>query len=797
MSNINFRAAVKMLKKNKSYTLVNTIGFGLGITCIILIFTLVRYHLSFDTFHSKADRIYRIVTEIHRDEISYVAGTPQPLGKAFQNDFSLAEKVGRLYMLSDQLITINSSHDNKIFQEPEGIALTEPAFFDILDFPLLAGDKASILAEPGTVVITQRLAQKYFGGQNPIGQTIQVSNHLNLRVSGVLRNLPTNTDIRQEIFISYANLKDIDPDIPNDEWGTVARNLQCFVLLKSNITPYQADKALSVLSKKYYPEEEALKYQFRVQPISDIHFNPNFEGKIAKRSLWGLSLIGLFLVVTACMNFINLATAKALGRAKEIGVRKVLGSERNQLFQQFMCETALIIMLAMTLAFVSAKLSLPYVNELFHIQLQINLFNDLHIATFLFLLFLALTFFSGVYPALLMAGFQPVYALKGKLSQKSIGGISLRRGLIISQFAISQLLIIGSIVITKQMHYATQTDLGFQKEAIAILPIPGGGKAKLDAFNLKLSQIAGVKASTSFRDAPASLKGISSPDIRYDSRPEYENFSLSIKAGDDRYIPTFGLQIVAGRNILPSDTVREFVLNETMVKQLGVKSNEEVIGKEIRLVTNNYKGTVVGVVKDFYAKSFHEAIEPLCITSPSDWYSNAAIKISPTSLSTSMEAIEKIWKETFPDQVYRYSFLDEQIGQFYKQESILLRLIQFFTGIAILIGCLGLYSLVSYMAARKIKEVGVRKVLGASVKRIVWLFGKEFIQLLLIAFLVAAPLGWWIMHTWLDGFVYRIQIGIGVFGLTVLITLLVAIMTVGYQSLKAALADPIKSLKSE
>jgi predicted permease len=788
-----FKIARRNVYRNKAYSLINVLGLALGIACAILIFSLVKYHLSFDTLHSKKDRIYRITTELHQEGISREANIPQPMGKAFRDDYTFAEKVAMVY--SDYwLVSIPSSKDNKKFEE--NIAFAEPEFFDILDFPLMQGDKNTILTEPNTAIITGRIADKFFGDQNPINQIIRVENKWDFRITGILKDFPINTDRRDEIYLSYSNLKDYNSWLAGDSWQGIAGGMHCFVLLKPDVLPSDVDKAFPELSKKYYNERDEKIYQFKLQHISDMHFNPELGGYLAKKNLWAFSLIGLFLIITACVNFINLATAQALGRSKEIGVRKVLGSQRGQLFWQFIAETTLITMLALVLAFALAQAALPYVNQLLDIQLRINIFHDVYLLTFLPILLLVVILLSGSYPGLILAGFQPVLALKGRLSQKHVGGFSLRRGLVVTQFAISQLLIIGTIVIANQMRYSSQADMGFRKDAIVMLPVPEREKSTISSLNSEISRITGVEKVAFCSRAPASPDW-ASVTARFDSRTENEDFDILVKAGNDQYVSTFDLQVIAGRNVHPSDTVREFLLNETAVKRFGVRSPEDVIGKGMQIGLNNSKGTIVGVVKDFHNKSFHETIDPLCITTSNDWYFNCAVKINPANLSATLGAIEATWKKTFPDHVFQYDFLDEQIARFYKLDNMILRLIQAFASIAIIIGCLGLYGLVSFMAAQKTKEVGVRKVLGASVQSILWLFGKEFTRLLIIAFVIAAPLAWWVMRNWLENFTYRIEIGAGVFVLAIAVTFLVAIITVGYQALKGALANPVSSLRNE
>jgi ABC-type antimicrobial peptide transport system permease subunit len=755
---------------------------------------MVKYHLSFDSFHTtdgKENRIYRIFTEFHEDKIRYNTGVPNPLGEAFKNDFTVAEKVGRVAYLSKKLI---STSPDKKFEED--VAFADPELFDILNFPLVRGSKQSVLKERNTAIITENIARKYFGTADPVGQTIHLDDTLSFTITGILKDLPANTDFRQEIYFPFDNIKDHSPYlVEKDWWYSVNKGMQCFVVLKQGISSATIDnKVLSAISDKHYDKRLAQEFRFKTQPVTDIHFNPNLNGYIEKKNLWALSFIGFLLIITTCINFINLTIAQALGRSKEIGVRKVLGSQRWQLFLQFIIETALIAIIAMTLSFLFSQLALPYLNRLFDTQLRMNIFKDLYLLSFLAALLIIVIFLSGAYPGLVISGFQPIQALKNKLSQKHIGGFSLRKGLVITQFAISQLLIINTLVIANQIRYSRQADLGFHKDAIIMLPVPINEKSSLSTLSSLFTQIAGVEKFTFCQDAPAG-KITPNTSIVFDNRTESEKFSIYFKAGDNQYIPTFGLKILEGRNLQPSDTIREYLINETAVKSLGLSSNLEVIGKSA--IINGTKAPIVGVVKDFHNKSFHEAIDPVYLSTSDHHYISCAVKINISNLRPVMEKLEKSWKEVYPNYIYKYNFLDAQIEQFYKVDNMIFKLIQIFTVISIIVGCFGLYSLVSFMAAQRTKEVGIRKALGASVENIIWLFGKEFIYMLLIAFVIAAPLGWVVMNNWLETFVYRIHPGAGVFILAIVISLGIAILTVGYRSLKAAKVNPVKSLRSE
>jgi putative ABC transport system permease protein len=785
------KVASRKLHRNKSYTIVNVVSLSMGIACVILIFTLVKYHLSFDNFHADQDRIYRIYTELHNDKVIYSTGVPNPLGEAFRREYSVAEKLARIAFVKKRIVAVSPE---KKFEED--LAFADADFLEIFDFPLLEGNPKTALREPNTALITDRIAKQYFGDKDPVGQILHIDESLVVKITGVLRDLPVTTDFRPEIYLPFSNLQKHSPWlVEKDWWLGFNKEMQCFIRLKPGVSVAEVEsKVLSAISNKYYDKEMAKQFQFKLQPLSDVHFNPKLRGYTEKKNLWTFALIGFFLVVTACVNFINLATAQALARAREIGVRKVLGSQRGALFWQFITETALITGLALVIALALAYLALPFVNQWFEINLTINPLTDRYLSGFLLALIVLVIFFSGAYPGLILARFQPILALKGKLSQQSAGGFSLRKGLVVGQFAISQLLIIGTLIITNQLRYSQQTDMGFKKDAVVILPVPDNKKAKIHTLGAQLSELSGVENVTFF-DTPPASEAIGSTTFRFGSRPEAEDFSIAIKSADHQYIPTFKIPILAGRNLHQSDTIREYLLNETAVKALGLASAQEVIGKQATI--NNRPGTIVGVVKDFHFKSLRTAIEPLCLTTWGDVYNSCAVKVNPANLTPTLANFEKTWTATYPSSIFTYHFLDEDIERFYKLDNMLLRLIQAFAGIAIFVGCLGLYGLVSFMAAQKTKEIGVRKVLGASTPNILWLFGKEFLRLLVIAFVLAAPLAWWVMENWLNSFAYRVEVGAGIFVLAMLVTFIVALVTVGFQSIKASLANPIKTLRTE
>ncbi|MEO5594913.1 MAG: ABC transporter permease [Chitinophagaceae bacterium] len=790
-----FKIAWRNLKRNRAYAAINIIGLSLGIACAILIFTLVSFHLSFDGFHKNKERIYRVVTEIHDEQTGHTPGIPAPFTKAFRNDYTFAEKTARAITFW-RIISIPA--ENKKFEEDNGFVCVEPAFFGIFDFPLVEGDIKTALNEPNTAIVTQKIAKKYFGNTGAMGKVIRIDNKTDFKITGILKDLPLNTDRKQEIYVSDLNLKDFSPWMARpDSWGGINSETHCFVLLKPGVKAADLEKVFPAFKKKYYANDPINSFVFKIQPLADVHFNPDYNGYTDKKYLWALSLVGIFLIITACVNFVNLATAQALNRAKEVGIRKVLGSMRAQLFWQFIAETSLITFFSVLLAYGLANLGLPFVNDLFKTSLSINPFLNTELLVYTLIITLSVIFLSGSYPGLVLSGFQPIAALKGKLSQKSIGGFSLRRVLVVTQFAISQMLIIGTIVIAGQMRFSKTFDIGFQKDGIVMLPVPANDSSALANMNLlknKLTGIAGISNVSLCMQAPASGSN-NSTDFVYDNRPKAELWEINTKPADDKYLQTFNLKLVAGRNLYPSDTLREFIVNESVVRKLGLASPQDILNKYVKV--DNDKAIVVGVVKDFNNMSFRSDISPIALFSNYQRYHNCAVSINMANIKTTMATIEKTWNNIYPDFIFKSEFLDERISRFYELDDTMLKLIEAFAGIAIFIGCLGLYGLVSFMAVRKTKEIGVRKVLGATIQNIIWIFGKEFLRLLVIAFLIAAPLAWWAMHVYLQEFKYRIPIGAGIFALAIVSTMLVAAVTVSYRSVAAALANPVKSLRSE
>jgi predicted permease len=794
------KTAWRSLVRNKAFSLINITGLSIGIAASLLLFIVVQYEMSYDKFQPNFDRIYRVVTQDKFEkELTRNAGIPIPALEALRAEMPQI-KFGAIHGMYGNQITVpvENGPGNK-FIEKKGIYFFEPQLFSIFHYSWLAGGPDA-LNGPNNVVLDEKTATKYFGNwQQAMGRSVILDNALPLKVNGILKNVPANTDLPLSVLVSFETVRK-HPDLYGfyDSWNSTSSNFNIFALLPPGEKAANVNRALLQFSNTHYKKGQSVKTNF-LQPLGDMHFDRRFEiygdHITSKSTLLTLSLIGLFIILMACVNFINLATALSVNRSKEVGIRKVLGSNRGQLFAQIMSETAVIVFLSVIMAMGIAWLALPYIKHIASIQESLTLFTPQTIGM-LAGMSIVVILLAGLYPSFLLSKFNPITALKNKMGSASVKGVSLRRCLVVMQFSISQVLIIATAVAVSQMNFISKADLGFNKEGVLLM----SGNAdsvflsKQKTFKQQLLLIPGVQSVNFSGDVPSSDNNWTT-NFAYDHKPD-ENFQLSLKYADADYIKTFGIQLIAGRQVNESDTVQEVMINETLVKKLGVKNANEVIGKTIRLGGGSWY-PVVGVMKDFKTSSLREEIKPLLVSTWKDVYSRTAIKLRTHQLATTKEAIRKTWEQVYPDYAFDPSFYDENIAEFYKQEEQLSLLYKIFAGLAIFISCLGLYGLVSFMAVQKTKEVGIRKVLGASITSLLQLFSKEFTILIIISFFIAVPVAWYMMHTWLNNFVYRIPLSIWFFLAAIAGSVLIAWLTVGYKAIKAALANPVKSLRTE
>ncbi|MEO6638793.1 MAG: ABC transporter permease [Ginsengibacter sp.] len=791
------------LVRHKAFSVINIAGLAIGIASCMLLFIVVNYELSYDKFQPNYKRIYRVVTQDKfSDGMTYNPGVPGAALKALR--VAMPNLLfGAINSTYGSQVTVNAtgtSSPGEKFVEKTGIFFCEPDYFKVFSYKWLEGNPA-VLAEPGTIVLTQKTAEKYFGNwQQAVNKIIKLDNALPLKIAGILQDAPQNSDFPLTALVSFETLKSNGEKYNfYEDWNTLSSNFQVYTLLPENVKAIDVNSQLATFSKEHNRAGRSSVRLHFLQPLSELHFDNRFEifgNHITSRAvLWTLSLIGIFIIVMACINFINLSTAQAVGKSKEVGIRKVLGSSRRQLFLQVMGETGLLVTFSAILAMGIATLCLPFIKHIASIEESLSLLSP-GLLLFTFIIVIAVTILSGLYPSLALSNYKPALALKNKISSARVGGISLRRGLVVMQFAISQVLIIGTVIAISQMGFINNADLGFDKDAVLVLQQNSDSAviARLPAFKEKLLQTPGILSVSFSSDVPSSDNTWAS-NFAFNHK-EDEKYQVTMKFTDPDYFKTYGLQLVAGRPYDKSDTIKELVVNETLVHKLGEKDARDVIGKDIRLGSSGWN-KIVGVVKDFKTNSLRENIKPLLLAERNEYYSATSIKIRSSNIPQTQSAVQLAWNQFFPDYAYTSSFIDESIAQFYEQETHLSLLYKIFACLAIFISCLGLYGLVSFMAVQKKKEIGVRKVLGASITNIVYLFSKEFTVLIIVAFVIAAPIAYFMMHTWLNDFVYRIKIGVGIFVLALFISIIIAWITVGYKAIKAAMVNPVKSLRSE
>ena len=815
----DFKTAFRSLMRNKNYTIINIAGLAVGIAVCMMIFIIIQYQTSFDAFHADKDRIYRVVTESHGADagtISYAKNIPFPLPDNLKTAFPQLEQVAPVYAShNDELQVLNDNGTAvKNFKESSGVFYTSPSFFNMFRFPLLAGSYAS-LKNPNHVLLTKEIADTYFGNwKTAMGKTIKITGYYSigaglfqfppvaLKVSGILETVPANTDFGLKLVVAWGTdfTGDKKYGFEQGNWKETAPDFGCYVLLPPRMSADNFNQQLNAFARKTQPADS--KDTYIIQSILAVHYDAeagNYSNKTISHQLINvLWLIAAFILLIACVNFINLSTAQAVNRAKEIGVRKVLGSNKWQLRLQFIIETFLIVIIAVLFATGITLLILPYINGLLELSLSFNILNNPSIVLFLLTVTIVVTALAGFYPSVVLSNFNPITALKSKLAVNGAKGLSLRRGLVVFQFIVAQALIIGTLIIVQQMNYFMNQPLGFDKDAIVNIPYrPDSTGGKLTDYVKQQLLSIGVQSVSFNSNSPIEENNNMFTTFKFNNAIKDADFGAITKFVDNDYVPTYKLQFIAGRNLEPSGYTKAFLVNESFVKRLGLKKPEDIIGKEISMMNGLIKCPVVGVLKDFNDRSLRNNVAPLLMATNSTMYRQATIKLATTNMASTMQSIKNIWQQTFPANVYEYRFLDDKIESFYKQESQLSQLYKIFAAIAIFLSCLGLYGLASFMAVQRIKEVGIRKVLGASTSNIVYLFSKEFILLIFIAFLIATPLAWYVMNQWLQNYAYRINISWWLFAAGGLAAIIIALATISFQAIKAAMANPVKSLRTE
>jgi putative ABC transport system permease protein len=804
---INYlKIAFRNIRRHKSFAVLNITGLAVALAACLIIFLLLQHEFSYDTYHKKASRIHQLVKKrVASDGESWRISIPFATTPALRSGYPHITFTD-VFTRPEAQVTIadeTGGADNKKFLEERGIFYAEPELFKLFDAKWLSGS-AALLNNENELVLKRSLAEKYFGSwQTAVGKMVRIDNKFDLRVAGIIEDVPSNSDFPFSLVISFKtfqnNLKAFGYNDLNS-WNWAVSWHQVYALLPEKTDLVAFNDQLDKYASGFYEQGPNQKLTYFFRPLSEVHFDTRFENNgdyvISKTSLYTLFFIGVLILTMACINFVNLSTALAAKRSKEVGVRKVLGGNRGQVRWQILAETGVIVFTASVIALLLASIALPYLRYVVVTQEKLTLLNWAAVS-FIAGIALLTIILSGIYPAFVLSRFKPVEAIKNKIDSRQVGGISIRRILVVLQFAFSQLLIIATIIAVSQMSFIRNTDIGIDKEAVLILNgnTDSTTLVKQPAFKNELLKIPGVKHVSFAYDAPVS-DDIWISDFYFNGMEKEIDFAGYLKFGDEDYLKTFGMQLLAGR-FYEDRPLLEIVVNETLVKKLGLKNAAEAVGKTLRIDDNGPWFPIVGVVRDFKNTTLREEIPPTILLKQVRRQRLTGIKLDGLNIAKTEQAIQATWEKFYPDFVYNRYFLDEAIDNFYREERQMSSMYKIYAILAILISCLGLYGLVSFMAVQKTKEVGIRKVLGASTGSIVYLFSKEFTLLVIIAFAIAAPVAWYLMSNWLQSFVYRIDIGAGVFLLAIFSSIMIAWLTVGYRAVKAAMANPVKSLRTE
>lgn len=777
--------AFRSIQRNFSYAFLNVSGLTLSIASCLVIFLIVRNELSYDSFHKKADRTYRVTM----NALDFNPSVSMAIAPAMRTDFPELEQVSQYWYQGSGMVKVGQNRYSE-----KGYAYADGHFTDIFDYEWLAGNPRTALTAPNTVVLTESIAHKYFGDGPAMGQVIQLDNEFTLSVTGIIKDPPGNSHLHFIFLVSFETVK---PQMATSEFYAIAGG-NTFIVAPAHYSVRQMERKMPSFIAKNWGKDIAGEAKLLLQPLQDIHFDQrylhNADSPTTSRNTYrALAVVALFIIITACINFINLATAQAMKRAKEVGVRKTLGADRWQLIRQFLGETALLVLVAVLLGAIIAYVCLPQTAKWLDIRIDAGQLGEPAVLGLLATLTLVIILLAGLYPAFVQSAFRPIDSLKNKTGI-SYRGLTLRKSLVLLQFAISQILIAGTLIVARQMDFFKNQDLGFNKEAVIAFFIPD--MAKRDVLRGQLQANPGVKGFSFSSGAPvynSSFAPFSSPELGITKDDVTE-----IKFVDEQYTGLFEMKMLAGEKISKKhegDTVQKVVVNEMLVHKLGIPTPAEAIGKHINIAGQH--ATIMGVVQDFQSESKHKKRRPcILIYNPQRFFS-ASVKIQPQQMQRTINRVEQEWSQLFPEQLFQYEFLDDRIASLYRQEQKVYTAFRLFSFLAILIGCLGLYGLVAFAAVQRTKEVGIRKVMGASLLNIVVLFSKEFMILIAIAFVVSAPVAYYIMHKWLESFAYQIGIGSDIFLIAIGVSVAIAAITIGYQSFRAALANPLKSLRTE
>ncbi|MEO6455867.1 MAG: ABC transporter permease [Ginsengibacter sp.] len=784
------------LRKNKMHSFINITGLSVGITCCMLIFLYVQYELSYDKFNVNANQVYRLTEVLHLPTANNArALTSPPMAPALKANFPEVLKTVRISFSGEYL-----SYQNKKIADKK-IMYADSALFDVFTFPVVEGDKQRALVNPYSIVLTQSMAKKYFGNTSPLGKIMHLSDTIPVKVTAVVKDVPANAHFSFDCILSRTTINATGNNALETEWFN--NGYYTYLLLQKNADYHQLETRFSSFITKQMSDARkstGLYYDLKLQPLTDIHLRSNLNYEVNPNNdityIYIFGAAALLILLIACINFINLSTAKSITRAKEIGLRKVIGASRSQLIFQFLSESFSLTIIAAVLSIILIVLILPLFNSF--TSESLSLFNLINTNAFVLFasVIIGVGLMAGIYPAFLMSSFSPIKVLKGP-AKYEWRDIFLRKGLVVFQFTIAIILITGALLIYQQLQFIQNQKLGLNKDQLLEVSIPPSQLNKKDILLQELAKnpnvINGSLTGFSFQQ-PVNIN-VTLPE----GASANEMSSVSSIFADDNFLKTFQIPLAAGRDFSKSfstDADQAFIVNESAVKTFNWKNNNAAIGKNIDWGLGK-KGKVIGVVKDFNYSSLHDNIKPLIIQISPQSYEFIALRVKPNNLPQTLVSLSGTWKTIVADDAFQYSFLDDDFAALYKSEQNLQRVLGLFTALSIFIACLGLFGLAALTIAQRFKEIGIRKVIGASIFSILSLLSKDFLKLVFVSVCIASPVAWMVVNRWLQNFAYHISISWFIFIIVGLSAMLIALITISFQAIKAAVANPVKSLRTE
>lgn len=793
------KIAWRNLWKNKLFSLINISGLAVGVTCCVLIFLYVSNELSYDKYNERADRIFRFTSICFQPKkTEYFATTSPIMSQRIKETFPEVEQFVRIVPTRRTI-----SYQDKKFYDSK-IFYADSALFDVFTFQMLQGDAKKALATPYSVVLTETSAKKYFGNLDVVGKMMKLSDTINIMVTGLIKDIPLNSHVKFDAVMSRQTISEIAKSIPSWKQDNELNWFNCdtysYLLLKEGTKPEVLEAKINAFMNKEMADikkDIGMWFNVKFQNVTDIHLKSHLDAEYKDSNNSDITYVYIFSAVAglvlliACCNFINLSTARSLNRAKEIGLRKVIGARRVQLISQFLGESILLTVIASFLSIILLYIAVPVFNSYIGTELSVGL----DVIGIYLAIIIAVGILAGSYPSLLMSSFSPVRSLKGSINH-GLGDVLFRKGLVVFQFSIAVILIIGTTLILQQLEFIQDRNIGMNKEQMLSIEMQPGDARKGDVILKELSRNSKVTGGTlnSF-----SFKGISNITLLPEGAAQNEMTASYVISVDENFLKTFGIQLLAGRDFskeFPTDVTEAFIVNEAAVKTWGWKTPKEALGKKIEWAFGK-TGPVIGVVKDFNFASMHNSVEPMVIHIFPQWFRNITLKLNTTDLTKTMGELEATWKATSTGSPFKYSFLEDDFNALYRSEQNMRTVLSAFTFLSIMVACLGLFGLAAFSIKQRFKEIGIRKVLGANVSGIVALLSKDFLKLVLISIIIAAPIAWYAMHKWLQDFAYKIDISWWVFLIAGVVASLIAFATVSIQAFKAAISNPVKSIRTE